>query len=106
MKERQLHLLAHCKSGGKGYLWGFEVPSPPVGVYSVLPDVGTFPRAVGEAGFDNFPLLEGQRLIDACDERDGADVNRGLFVLNKQLILNNRVLPTAAFSLSAFAAES
>lgn len=67
MKERQLHLL----KSEKGYLWGFEVPSPPVGVYSVLPDVGTFPRAVGEAGFDNFPLLEGQRLIDACDERDG-----------------------------------
>lgn len=53
----------------KIYLGWFEVPSPPVGVYSVLPDVGTLPGAVREARLHNFPLLEGQRLIDAYYER-------------------------------------
>lgn len=66
------------QGGKKSYLWRFEVPSPPVGVYSVLPDVGTFPRAVGEARFDYFPLLEGQRLVDACNERGrGRDDSAG-----------------------------
>ena len=45
-----------------------EVSSPPVGVYPVLPDVGTLPRAVGEAGLHDLPLPGRQRLIDACGE--------------------------------------
>ena len=60
-----------CGVRRESYLGWFEVPSPPVGVYSVLPDVGTLPGAVGEARLDDFPLLKGQRLIDACEEREG-----------------------------------
>lgn len=36
----------------------------------MLPDVGTLPGAVSEARLDDFPLLEGQRLVDAYSERD------------------------------------
>lgn len=37
----------------------------------MLPDVGTLPGAVSEAWLSDFPLLEGQRLINAWEWRGG-----------------------------------
>lgn len=48
------------------YLRWFEVSSPPVGVYSVLSNVGTLPGTVCEPWLDNLPSLYVQGFVNTC----------------------------------------